>query len=644
MLTFSRKLTWRSGRGVRCVAARSICTVWLCCAILAAGPLATVAAAITPEQRRLIRTLNEQTLEAGKQFAKGELDSAADKVAEVQKQLLDLLQVTDEDVFRESKTLHGRLQRAHELLLIEGIELDPLPQWKTLLEWRADRAKRQAAMADQRVSFKTDVAPWLIDKCGSCHIDNNRGQFSMATFVALARGVGGATVIFPGDSRGSRIVEVIESGDMPRGGKKVDPEQLSSLKAWIDQGALFDGPATEARLDEYAATGDESGSGAPQLALATGTETVSFSRDIAPILLKNCNGCHIDGQRASGGLRMDSFEQLLRGGDSGSMLAKTAGDSLLVQKLTGQAGDRMPAGGRPPLNPEQVQLISTWINEGSKFDGSSSAMQLDRLVQVARAQAAEHDELFKQRQQRAIQRWERVLPNDAPERATGEQVFALGNIPPQRLAELPKRYDEALERVRRLLRVPEDSMLIRGGMVVYALGSRYDYSEFGRMTESRELPKDWLGHWSADAVDAYGVIAIEEADTETQSDAVALQVVTGAYLGGFSGVPVWFAEGVARNLVITTYRRGDPRVAVWQQNLPIALQKSQDAKTVLEGRLDEEAAGLVGMSITNFMMNRSNRRRFDQLLDDLRSGQSFDDALARSFGPAEQVLKAWIGK
>ena len=76
----------------------------------------------------------------------------------------------------------------------------------------------------------------------------------MATFNDLMKGPPEGTVIFPGSDTGSRLVEVIESGDMPRGGVKVSPAQLASLKKWISEGAKFDGPNPDAPLASYAKT------------------------------------------------------------------------------------------------------------------------------------------------------------------------------------------------------------------------------------------------------------------------------------------------------------------------------------------------------------------------------------------------------
>ncbi len=129
------------------------------------------------------------------------------------------------------------------------------------------------------------------------------------------------------------------------------------------------------------------------------------------------------------------------------------------------------------------------------------------------------------------------------------------------------------------------------------------------MTENRELPKEWQGHWQADPLDVYAVIADDSSVDAKHQAALALQMVSGAYLGTFNEVPTWFAEGVARNLVVSVNRRTDARVKAWQQALPSAIQKIDKPETLLEDRLDEESAGLAGMALTGFMMDRANRRR-----------------------------------
>lgn len=381
-----------------------------------------------------------------------------------------------------------------------------------------------------------------------------------------------------------------------------------------------------------------------------GDRSISFARTIAPILRDNCRGCHIGGRQTSGGLRMDNFAQLTRGGDSGEIVtAGNSSDSLLVQRLKGEGGDRMPAGGRPALSADQIAAIAAWIDAGAIFDGPSADMNIQTVIDQVWADSSDHQELFERRQQLALQRWGRVLPNDSPLTASNDGLFVLGNVPQERLDAILEQMQAAVTSTQKLLKAPTAQPLIRGGLTVFVLKSRYDYSEFGRMSEGRELPKQWLGHWHADPLDTYGVLAADSTSSDAraadkQAEALALQIASGAYIGSFAQVPTWFAEGVARNLVKNAFRRSDTRLAVWQQAYPAALLKVVNAKTLLEGRLDQEAAGLVGMGLTGFMMERNNRRRFDQLLEMLRAGQTFDAACTATFAPPEALVTTWLGK
>jgi len=632
--------------------------VWI--AELAVSTTNSGQAAITDQQHAKATELAQRVLAASKLYADGSFAKSAEQVTSVQQELIELLKSSDAELQRQVKPTYQRLVRAHHLLELEGAELEPLPSWKELTA-SGNRVpdKMPNAAKGTEVSFTQDIAPWLINSCGNCHIDKRSGEFSMASFERLMAGAKGATVVFPGSARSSRLVDVLESGDMPRSGGKVSAEQLAALKSWIDEGAKFDGPATSVPLASFVSTGTPSPAGPATDAASANRmqvqrdnrdETISYARTIAPILFTNCQGCHIGGQRASGGLRIDTFALLSRGGDSGSIVVPSkSSESLLVKKIKGESGNRMPAGGRPALSTEQITAIVTWIDEGAAFDGPTEEMNIETVINQVWADTAQHGELFLRRQQASLQRWTRVLPNDSPSTTKDDELFLLGNVPQERLDKVLGQLQSAVSQTKKLLKAPADRPLIHGGLTVFVLKSRYDYSEFGRMTESRELPKEWLGHWHADPLDVYGVLAADSDNSDAraadrQAEAVALQIVSGAYLGSFSQVPTWFAEGVARNLVKNSFRRGDARLALWQQAYPGALRKVDKAKTLLEGRLDEESAGLVGMGLTHFMMERTNRRRFDQLLELLRLGKNFESACAATFAPSETLVTGWLGK
>jgi len=95
---------------------------------------------------------------------------------------------------------------------------------------------------------------------------------------------------------------------------------------------------------------------------------VNFRTDIQPILENSCVSCHGRG-RVKGGLKMESREQLLAGGDSGPVVVSgKSGESLLIQLVSGVDPDNiMPQKGKR-LTAEQVGLVRAWIDQGLAWD------------------------------------------------------------------------------------------------------------------------------------------------------------------------------------------------------------------------------------------------------------------------------------
>jgi WD40 repeat protein len=107
---------------------------------------------------------------------------------------------------------------------------------------------------------------------------------------------------------------------------------------------------------------------------------VSFSRDVAPILVEQCVECHREG-KSKGGYRLDTFEALRIAGDSEAMpvVAGKPDTSELVRLLVIEdENDRMPKKG-DPLTPAQIATLRQWIESGAKFDGPQSKAKLNTL-------------------------------------------------------------------------------------------------------------------------------------------------------------------------------------------------------------------------------------------------------------------------
>ena len=103
------------------------------------------------------------------------------------------------------------------------------------------------------------------------------------------------------------------------------------------------------------------------IALTARAAPATFATRIAPVLEKNCTVCHGD-KKQKAGLRLDSFERMLRGSDDAIVLKP--GDlqgSELYRRITLPADDEevMPSDGKPALSAADIALLGKWIAAGA---------------------------------------------------------------------------------------------------------------------------------------------------------------------------------------------------------------------------------------------------------------------------------------
>ena len=100
---------------------------------------------------------------------------------------------------------------------------------------------------EREISYKNDVLPILHDYCLSCHQPGGKGYeksgLDMRTYESLMKGTKFGSVVKPGDSFTSILIQVIEgrvhaSIKMPFGmSGGLAKEKIETLKKWVDQGA-----------------------------------------------------------------------------------------------------------------------------------------------------------------------------------------------------------------------------------------------------------------------------------------------------------------------------------------------------------------------------------------------------------------------
>jgi WD40 repeat protein len=105
---------------------------------------------------------------------------------------------------------------------------------------------------------------------------------------------------------------------------------------------------------------------------------VSYYKKIRPIFQQNCQGCH-QPAKASGGLVMLTYADLLKKGDSGqfAIVPGQPGKSHLIDQVTAHNGKKaaMPPKG-DPLSDADIKLLKAWIAEGAKDDTPMTARTL----------------------------------------------------------------------------------------------------------------------------------------------------------------------------------------------------------------------------------------------------------------------------
>ncbi|HBJ37508.1 MAG TPA: hypothetical protein DDZ51_22685 [Planctomycetaceae bacterium] len=367
----------------------------------------------------------------------------------------------------------------------------------------------------------------------------------------------------------------------------------------------------------------------PSLRAATGSETVSFARDIAPILLANCNGCHIDAMQVRGGLRMDSFAALMRGGDSGEIvLPSRAAASLLVKKIKGEEGDRMPAGGRPPLTDAQITLISKWIEENATLDAPDKDQPLAVMASQAWANAATPEQLSERRAEMA--RKNMTLIGSTSSKVIEQPVdpfFVIGDVGEG----TAKAVADAAKRAMAKIKQTVDASTIRGNVTIYVMPKRYNYSEFAQMAERRSLPSDWQSHWRYDGVDAYIALIASSTDSDDILEAkLAGPMASLAVATRGTDVPRWFAEGVGRAVTAKLYAREYAAVENWNSGVLPAASAMKDGNQLVKNDLAPEQADLIGYGIAAAIL-KGQRRQYDALIKGLEKAK-FEQAFTAALG------------
>src|SRR5688572_23787319 len=111
-----------------------------------------------------------------------------------------------------------------------------------------------------------------------------------------------------------------------------------------------------------------SASDVPQPAVSE-EDAIFFERSVRPLLAAKCWECHA-GESPEAGLRLDAWDTMVAGGDSGpAVVPGKPADSLLITAIHYEDGPQMPPDGK--LRDQDIEILIEWINRGAPWPKSS---------------------------------------------------------------------------------------------------------------------------------------------------------------------------------------------------------------------------------------------------------------------------------
>lgn len=108
----------------------------------------------------------------------------------------------------------------------------------------------------------------------------------------------------------------------------------------------------------------------------------AFADVVQPILRDRCSSCH-GPAKSNGGLRLDSWEMLSKGGKHGPVIKPGAlAASALLQRidLPIDAKEHMPPTGKPQLADDDLTVLEWWVGAGAPRENAVAGLDLPPVV------------------------------------------------------------------------------------------------------------------------------------------------------------------------------------------------------------------------------------------------------------------------
>ncbi len=572
--------------------------------------------ALPPEVKKELTALGKELKEVQGMVKKKEVDQAKELIKKTEERIKELA-IEEDEKDRSYATFKTALEKAKNLI---------------------------------PVSFEQEVAPILTSNCLQCHGEEQASaNLRLDTYNMIAKGGRSGVPVVPRVPQRSglvlRMVAENEQQRMPRGRAKLADAEIMTIARWIEQGAAFDGK------DQDAPIGDSTVVKKPPVTVvkADGTETVSFSKDIAPWMVNICMGCH-SGNNPRGNFGFTTFEQLLQGGPTGTTIVPGKPDeSYIVDLVLRQEPLKMPAG-QAQLKQSQALALETWIREGAHFDGNDAKASLREIVpteaqmEAAKLASMTDAEFAERRITQTAELWKRVSPKTEGVSATTSNFYLYGTASEDRLKELGEKAEAHLTKLASTYSLPAGEKAFRGRLAIFVTAERFDYEEFNTvLMNGRRTPKAVSGHTVLNANFETAYIAMHDVGDTQSADALSAEqllksLISQCYLTrDGSTLPDWLKQGFGL-LESGVEENADYVKAVPTRAGQAVATIDDPGKLFNDGTLAPEEVGDVGYLLVKFLLSQGGPARFQQLVGELRTNPDAARAIQQVYGSAPAAL------